>query len=216
MNLLRTLILNLRLLPLREALRLPIVVEGPLRLELGPEARLVLPEGAGRGTVVLGSRHETYKAGAGKTQFSLFGTWQVQGPVRIGLDSCLYIHRRATFTTGSDVFIARDSQIECAEAITLGDRVLMGETYLCDTAAHPVQHHGEAQPLTRPIRICSDCYFGYRTMVLRGAVLPPHCVVGSGAVCTRDYSLAHPEGHLLLTGVPAEVKATDVAAQCRV
>ena len=216
MNLLCTLYLNLRLLPFRQAIRLPIVVEGPLRLELGSEARLILPDGAGRGTVVLGSRHETYKVGAGKTQFSLFGTWQVQGAVHIGLDSCLYIHRGATFTTGCDVYIARDSQIECAESITVGHRVLMGEVYLCDTAAHPVLHCGKLQPMTRPIHIGDGCYFGYRTMVLRGAILPSHCVVGSGAVCTRDYCQDHPEGHLLLTGVPAQVKETGVEADCQV
>ena len=70
--------------------------------------------------------------------------------------------------------------------------------------------------MTRPIVIGDGCYFGFRTMVLRGAVVPPHSVIGSGAVCTRDYSAGHPAGHLLLTGVPAEVKATDVTPDCHV
>lgn len=216
MNLLATLKLNLKLLPWRQALRLPIVVQGPLRLELGPKARLELPAVAGRAMVILGSRHETYKAGAGKGQFSLHGTWKVGGNVRIGLDSCLYIHAGATFTTGKDVYIARDSQIECASEVTIDDHVLMGETYICDTAAHPVKHGASLQPMTRPIHIEEGCYFGFRTMVLRGAKIPPHCVIGSGAVCTRDYTVTHPDGHLLLTGVPAEVKATDVTPDCHV
>lgn len=216
MNILATLRINFSLLPFRQACRLPIVVEGPLRLDLGREARLVLPEDASRGTIVIGSRHETYKASAGKTQFSFFGTWQVDGRVRIGIDSCLYIHPKAMFRTGDGVFIARDSQIECAEAITLGDNVLAGEIYLCDTAGHPVSHQGKTQPMTRPIHIDEGCYFGFRTQVLRGAVIPAHCVIGSGAVCTRDYAQDHPEGHLLLTGVPAEVKTTDVTPDCYV
>lgn len=216
MNILATLRLNFRLLPFRQACRLPIVVEGPLRLDLGPDAKLVLPADAKRGTVVIGSRHETYKASSGKTQFSFFGTWIVDGRVRIGIDSCLYIHPNATFHTGADVFIARDSQIECAEAITLGNQVLAGEIYLCDTAGHTVSHHGKTLPMTRPIHIAEGCYFGFRTQVLRGAVIPPHCVIGSGAVCTRDFAQEYPEGHLLLTGVPAEVKATDVVPDCHV
>lgn len=216
MNLLATLKLNLKLLPWRQALRLPIVVQGPLRVELGPKARLELPAVAGRATVVIGSRHETYKAGAGKGQFSLHGTWKVGGRVRLGVDSCLYIHEGATLTTGSEVYIARDSQIECAQEVTIGDYVLMGETYICDTVAHPVKHGSSLQPMTRPIAIAEGCYFGFRTMVLRGTRIPPHCVIGSGAVCTRDYTAAHPDGHLLLTGVPAEVKATDVTPDCHV
>lgn len=216
MNLLATLKLNLKLLPLRQAFRFPIWVEGPLRVEIGPRAHLVLPTCAGKATVVIGSKHETYKAGAGKGQFSLFGTWNVGGKVRIGVDSCLYIHDGANFTTGKEVYIARDSQIECACQVSLGDHVLMGETYICDSSAHPVMHGQELQPMTRPISIAEGCYFGFRTMVLRGTHIPPNCVIGSGAVCTRDYATAHPDGHLLLMGVPAEVKATDVTPDCHV
>ena len=215
-NWLATLKLNLKLLPWHQARRLPIVVEGPLRIEIGEEARIVLPKEARRGTITLGSRHETYKAEAGKAQFSIYGTWNVNGPIRIGLDSCLYIHRGATLTTGRDIFIARDSQIECAECVTIGDNVLAGEIYLCDSAGHEVAHGEEVQPMTRPISIGDGCYFGFRTMVLRGAQIPPHCVIGSGAVCTRDFVEAHPEGHLLLAGVPAEVKACDVTPDCHV
>lgn len=216
MNWLATLRLNFRLLPWRQALRLPIVVQGALRLDIGPEARIVLPSDAPHGTVVLGSRHETYKASAGRAQCSIYGTWQIVGRVRIGVDSCLYIHRGATLTTGADVYIARDSQVECAEAITLGNHVLAGEIYLCDTAAHKVSHAGVEQPMTRPIMIGDGCYFGFRTQVLRGAVIPPQCVIGSGAVCTRDYAAQHKEGHLLLAGVPAQIRATDVTPDCHV
>lgn len=215
-NWLATLKLNLKLLPWHQACRLPIVVEGPLRIEIGEGARIVLPEDAPKGTVTLGSRHETYKAEAGKAQFSIFGNWEVKGKIRIGLDSCLYIHRGATLTTGRDVFVARDSQIECAERVVVGDNVLAGEIYICDSAGHSVAHGEAVQPMTRPIVIGDGCYFGFRTMVLRGAVVPPHSVIGSGAVCTRDYSAGHPEGHLLLTGVPAEIKATDVTPDCHV
>lgn len=215
MNLIATLKINFRLLPLRQALRLPIVVKGPLHLNIGREARVVLPEDAKHGVVVIGSQHETYQAYAGKAQLSLFGTWQVRGKVRIGVDSCIYIHSGATFTTGEGVYIARDSQIECAEQITLGDHVLAGEIYICDTAGHQVTHSGQKQPMTRPIVIGEGCYFGFRTQVLRGTVIPSHCVIGSGAVCTHDYS-AENEGHLLLTGVPAVVKATDVTPDCHV
>ena len=132
------------------------------------------------------------------------------------MDSCLYIHRGATLTTGRDIFVARDSQIECAERVVVGDNVLAGEIYICDSAGHSVAHGDAVQPMTRPIVIGDGCYFGFRTMVLRGAVVPPHSVIGSGAVCTRDYGAEHPEGHLLLTGVPAEIKATNVTPDCHV
>ncbi len=215
-NWLATLKLNIKLLPWSQACHLPIWVEGPLRIEIGETARVVLPKDAEKGMIRFGSRHETYRAEAGKAQFSIFGTWNVNGKIRIGLDSCLYIHRKATLTTGRDIFIARDSQIECAEKVNIGNNVLAGEIYLCDSAGHEVTHGQEAQPMTRPITIGDGCYFGFRTMVLRGANIPPHCVIGSGAVCTKDYAAKNPEGHLLLAGIPAEVKAVDVTPDCHV
>lgn len=215
-NWLATLKLNLRLLPFRQAVRLPIVVNGPIRLEIGNEARIVLPDDAGFHMITLGSRHETYKACAGRGQFSIHGTWIANGDVHIGLDSCLYIHPGATLSTGTGVYIARDSQLECAGSVKIGNHVLAGEIYLCDNAGHPVMHGSALQPMVKPIEIADNCYFGFRTMVLRGSRIPSHCVIGSGAVCTRDYTLDHPEGHLLLTGVPAEVKATNVTPDCHV
>lgn len=217
MNLLATLKLNFRLLPLHQAWHLPIVVDGRLRLDLGPEARVELPaNGICRGLVRLGSRHETYKAAAGKSQLTLHGTWKVAGPVRIGVDSCVYIHRGATLTTGRDVFIARDSQIECFSQVSLGNNLLAGEVYICDTAGHAVSHHGVVQPMTKPIVVGDGCYLGFRTQLLRGTRIPAHSVVGSGAVCTRDYAASNPEGHVLLVGVPAQVHATDVTPDCHV
>jgi len=215
-NWLATMKLNFKLLPWSQACRLPIMVEGPLRMEIGTEARIILPKETVKGTIVLGSRHETYKAEAGKAQLSIYGTWQVGGKIRIGLDSCVYIHPRAMLTTGKDIYIARDSQIECAEQVTIGDNVLAGEIYLCDSAGHEVTHGKENQSMTKRIAIGNGCYFGFRTMVLRGASIPPHSVIGSGAVCTRDYAIENPEGHILLAGVPAEVKACNVTPNCHV
>ena len=51
-NWLATLKLNLKLLPWHQARRLPIVVEGPLRIEIGEGARVVLPDDAPKGTVI--------------------------------------------------------------------------------------------------------------------------------------------------------------------
>ena len=217
-NWFRTLQLNFGLLPWRQALRCPLVAYGPLRVRLGAEARVLLsPDAQSFGSVVLGSRHETYQAAAGKGQFTLLGRWVVNGRFRLGVDSCLYVHRGATLTTGHEVYLARDTQIECAESVTIGHHVLAGELYVCDTAAHRVQHGQEpARGLTQPIAIGDGCYLGFRTMMLRGAHIPPHSVVGSGAVCTRDYAALHPQGHLFLVGVPALVKATDVTPDCLV
>lgn len=213
-----TLWLNYRLLPFNQAKHCPLVVYGSLRFELGPSARLLLsPAATGFGSLVLGSRHETYQASAGKAQFTLLGCWRANGKFRLGVDSCLYVHQDAVLTTGDQIFLARDTQIDCNESITLGNHLLAGEIYLCDTAAHAVSHAaGSDKPMTLPIHIDENCYFGHRTMVLRGVSIPANSVVGSGAVCCRNYSAQYSEGHIFLTGVPAQVKAENVTPDCSI
>lgn len=212
----RTLQLNLRLLPWRQARRLPIVVQGRLRVE-GLSGQIVLPPDAPFDTVRIGSRHETFRASAGLAQLALYGRWEVAGPVRIGVDSCLFVHRDAVFSTGCDVYLARNTQIDCCCSVSIGDHVLAGELYVCDSAVHAVTRDGGvSRPLTLPVTIGHDCYFGHRTMVLRGTTIPAYSVIGSGAVCCRDYAAQHPEGHVLLTGVPAQVKSTGVTPDCHI
>lgn len=209
-NLWATIKINYKMLGWRAVYDMPILVFGAITMDLVGEIKVASELRRTRGVVILGSRHETYYASSGKTQLSVHGVWQVNGRIRIGMDSCIYIGKNAVLSTGSRVYIARDSQVHCMESITIGDGVLMGESYITDSASHEIKRNGVVSSMTMPIRIGDNSYLGFRTMVLKGCVLPPCSVVGSGAVCTRDYSVDDPEGHVLLTGVPAVVKERGV------
>lgn len=171
-----------------------------------------MPPQASFGTVYIGSRHETYVASAGKAQLSLGGCWKVHGRIRIGVDSCIYVHKNALLETGDGCFLSRDTQIHCFRHIVLGDKVRAGEIYVVDTAAHPIRRSGRLLPMTGSVRVGEGCYLGFRVMLLKGCVLPPWSVVGSGAVCARDYTGAG-ERNLFLAGCPAEVKDKDTWAE---
>ena len=58
----------------------------------------------------------------------------------------------------------------------------------------------------------NDVYLGFRTILLKGTVIPAGSVVGSGAVCASDFSKEGAE-KLLICGNPAVVKAQDVTAR---
>lgn len=203
--------LNTRLLPWRDALRFPIVVYGSLRTEL-QGGKLILPAHAPFGTLVFGSHHETYVAASGKAQFTLNGTWQLHGPCHIGVDSCIYIGPQAYMECGKNCFLARDTQIHCFHKVLIGHDVKAGECYITDSAAHEIIRKGAPQPMTAPVIIGDRCYLGFRTIMLKGTHIPPDSVIGSGAICTRDYTLEGNSG-LFLTGIPAEVREREISAR---
>lgn len=191
-------------------MRLPIKVYGPLKLTL--KGKILLPQNEPRNTIVINSEHEDYTALSGKAELNIHGTWKMEGFLRIGPDTCIAIEKDALFETGADTYLGRDTQIHCYHHICIGSGVFAGETYLCDSAIHQIISSSNEKPMLGEVIIGDGTYLGFGTILLKGTVIPPRSVVGSGAVCSSDFSKNGTE-KLLICGNPAVVKATDVTAK---
>ncbi|MBP3710981.1 MAG: hypothetical protein IJ219_00260 [Bacteroidaceae bacterium] len=193
----------------RAVMRMPIKVYGPLKLNI--RGKIVLPKNAQRNTLVINSEHEDYTATAGKAELNIQGTWKVNGFLRIGPDACIAIEEDALLETGTGTYLGRDTQIHCSHHISIGKGVFAGETYICDSAIHQIVSAEGTKPMLGKVIIGDDTYLGFRAILLKGTSIPPRSVVGSGAVCTSDFS-KHGTEKLFICGNPAVVKATDVTA----
>ncbi len=189
---------------------LPIRVYGSLKLKL--EGEIILPSEATRNGIVIGSDHEDYTASLGKAELNIQGTWKLNGPLRIGPDTCIAIGKNALLETGSGVYLGRDTQIHCSHHISIGNGVFAGEMYACDSTIHQILAEGNPKPMYGDVMVGDGAYLGFRTVLLKGTVIPAYSVVGSGAVCVSDYSKGGTE-KLLICGNPAVVKAQDVTAK---
>lgn len=209
-NWLATFRLNYKACGWGAVVRMPIKVYGPLKLSL--RGRIVLPKGSPRNTLVINSEHEDYTAVSGRSELNIQGTWQVGGFLRIGPDSCIAIENGALLEMGANTYLGRDTQIHCYHRISIGKGVFAGETYICDSAIHPIVSSGKAKPMTGDVTIGDGTYLGFRTILLKGTVIPRGSVVGSGAVCTSDFSKNGTE-NLFICGNPATVKAEETTAR---
>ena len=209
-NWLATLRLNYNAGGWKAVVRMPVKVYGPLKLTL--RGKVILPQDSPRNTVVINSEHEDYTAMSGKSELNIQGTWKLAGFLRVGPDSCIAIDKEALLETGANTYLGRDTQIHCYHHISIGNGIFAGEMYLCDSAIHQVFSSGKAKPLLGEVIIGDGTYLGFRTTLLKGSVIPPHSVVGSGAVCSSDYSKSGPE-KLFICGKPATVKAKEVTAK---
>jgi acetyltransferase-like isoleucine patch superfamily enzyme len=113
---------------------------------------------------------------------------------------------------GSDIFLGRDTQIHCSHHICIGNGVFAGEMYVCDSTVHQILADRTPKPLNGKIIVGDGVYLGFRTMLLKGTVIPGRSVVGSGAVCVSDYSKDGLE-QLFICGNPAVVKSKGVTAK---
>lgn len=189
---------------------LPIRVYGPLKLKL--EGKIILPSDATKNMIVIGSDHEDYTASSGKAELNILGTWKLNGPLRIGPDTCIAIDKDALLEMGVNTYLGRDTQIHCCHHVSIGNGVFAGEMYVCDSTIHQIFSAGSSKPMCGEIFVGDGVYLGFRTMLLKGTVIPAGSVVGSGAVCVSDYSKRGDE-KLFICGNPAVVKAQDVTAK---
>lgn len=209
LNWIATVGINYQVAGLKGIFRMPIKVYGKLKWRI--TGKIVLPENAIRNTLVIGSCHEDYTASAGKAELIVDGTLLINGIVRIGHDCFIGIRKGAELQIGDGCMIGRDSQIHCSNKISIGNNVFAGEMYITDSSEHQIIRNSKPLPLTGTVTIGNGTYLGYRCMLLKGCCIPPYSVVGSGAVCTRDYTDKGTE-KLFIAGIPASVKDTGISA----
>lgn len=95
----------------------------------------------------------------------------------------------ARISIGDDVGLS-GCVISAMRSVSIGDRVLIGSGALVtDSDAHPIsaemRRRGEEGKIA-PVVIEDDVFIGARAMILKGVRLGRGCVIGAGAVVTRD------------------------------
>lgn len=189
--------------------RMPVRVYGRLSMRL--DGDIVIPKELNRNQIIFNSEYEDYTKAAGKSELNLKGTLKLGGRLNIGPDCCIAIEKGAVLEIGDEVYLGRDSQIHCYGRTRIGNGVFAGEMYVCDSSVHRLSVGDSTKPLHGEVVIGDGTYLAFRTILLKGCVIPPYSVVGSGAVCTSDYSRSG-ETKLFICGNPAVVKTSDVMA----
>ena len=113
----------------------------------------------------------------------------IQGPV--------FFHYGKHTSIGRNVFINFNFTVQDDAEVTIGDDCNFGPGVTIVTPMHPMlpderkvmlDERGERKHLcwAEPVHIGSDCWFGASVTVCPGVTIGEGCVIGAGAVVTRD------------------------------
>ena len=113
----------------------------------------------------------------------------LQGPI--------FFHYGCHTRLGKNVFINFNFTAQDDAFITIGDNCNFGPNVSIVTPVHPMlpeerrtmlNENGEPKHLVyaRPVVIGKDCWFGANVVVCPGVTIGDGCVIGAGAVVTRD------------------------------
>ena len=127
---------------------------------------------------------------------------QLVPPVRI--DRNVLIRGAATVKIGRFTTIGRGTTIECNEAITIGNYVMIAENVSIRDSDHNFDDITRPMRMqnisTAPVTVGNDVWLGYGVVVTKGVTIGDGCVIGANSVVTRDippYSVA--------VGAPARI-----------
>lgn len=208
----RSLWLNFRLLPFRQACRMPLLVSHRTRL-CNLSGRLLLhPTQLRVGLVKIGFntcqqtdfRHY-------RTLLNLRGTVHIHGECAIGAGSSIEVSETGTLTLGPDFNLGPSSLIVCNHSITFGPHV---QTSWCCTMMDTDQHalfalDGTRCNPDRPIVFADHVWLGCHVVVTKGTCLPSHTTVGAMSCLHGTYG----EEHTVLAGNPAAVVRRGITRQ---
>ena len=199
----KTVLFNLVYFPFTTAILVPVVVRHTVRLKrMSGTVRLV---GEPRpGGIKLGFGNEGHCDRERERT-----VWDVSGAVTLGQG--VKIHHGARISVGSDgalslgdsVLVNSGATILCHHAVTVGKETRIAwETLVMDSDFHQLfDADGNRTNSDAPVRIGERVWIGARAIVLKGSVIPDHCVVGAGALVNRVYE----ESALLIAGNPGRI-----------
>lgn len=117
------------------------------------------------------------------------------------------VEKGAMFNAGVSVGNYSDLGVRCQinGPVTIGDYVMMGPDCLIYTQNHkfddlsiPMQQSGFSE--VRPVTIGNDVWIGGRVIILPGVTIGDGCIVGAGAVVSKDVP-----PYSIVVGNPARV-----------
>ena len=199
----KSLYVCLRLLPLRQAIKLPILVRYNTRLSC-LNGNVILKE-CKRGIIQIGF----FPVGIYDRKYSrcileITGEIVFKGRAIFGQGCRICVGRDGHLIIGNMFKNTAELSIVCFEKIEFKENVLISwNTLIMDTDFHGVRstNTGQIGVRQRPICIGSNAWIGTRAVILKGVDIPDGCIIGANAVVNKSFT----EKNCLIAGNPARI-----------
>lgn len=182
----KSIYVNFRVLPLHQAVFLPIMVSRKTKLQtLSGKVYLekiktgIVRIGFG-GTDMLDYRYN-------RPLLKLTGNIYFKGKAKIGIGAKIDVSGKLFI--GSNVNITGDATIICAKKISIGnDTMIAWQSIIMDTDQHEIYNEKkECINLNQEIQIGNNVWIGARCFILKNTVIEDGCIIGANTTLTKSF-----------------------------
>ncbi|WP_299181259.1 acyltransferase [uncultured Neptuniibacter sp.] len=204
----KSIYVNFRLLPFRQALHLPILVSRKTKLKsLSGRAHItqiktgIVRIGFG-GIDMLDYRYD-------RPVLQIKGDIHFKGKAKIGIGAKLLVD--GTLYLGNNINITGDALLICAKKISIGDDVMIAwRSTLMDTDQHAIFNKNREQiNPDQEIIVGDNVWIGSQSLILKGSDIKDGCIIGANTTITKSFNTEN----AVIAGVPAKVLKADVTWQ---
>lgn len=190
MALLKTLWVNLRCLPIKQAYHLPILIAKGVKIKdlHRGGVKIVDVKKLSFGSVLrIGFLHQHYFR---RSVIDIKGTLACKGNgVRqFAAGLTLIIRKDAYFEIGGNFSCEHNARIQVYKKLIIGASNMWAfDIIVMDTDAHLIYNDkGEMISLNKDVIFGDNVWLGCRNIVLKGAHIPDNCVLGAGGIITKS------------------------------
>lgn len=215
LNILATIYFNFKVLPFKQAIKLPVFLYGKWVFKT-LKGNLILADGninTGSNRMGLDSAGGFFAPARSSMAIHKNGMFILHSKVRVAQGTSITIFNGATLEAKDGCVITDNVKIICTDNITIGENTRLGwETQVIDSNFH-YTYSGAKRIVRRrsaPVFLGDNCWFGNRCSVMPGTVTENGCVFASGSLANKDYVAQGVKPHSFLAGTPAKLVAEDI------
>lgn len=210
-GIIKTIIVNFKLLPFKHAIRLPIVVTKSIVLEnLSGKVNILAP--VKFGLIKVGTFNtDLFSWNGSKVIFNIKGNIYLKGHTQIGSGCSIVVDEGAELHIGNDVSIGSNCKIICRNLIKIGNNSRIAwETQILDTNFHFIKNieDGSVARRENKVIIGNNNWFGNRSSIMPGTITNDFFIAASNSLCNKDYT--NLPMYSLVGGSPAKLLKTNV------
>jgi len=198
----KTIRFNFHYLPLKQAVKLPILLTNKVHLK-NLDGSVILNGKIKRGLITIGYTDVSISDLSESSLWNVKGTVIFDGSAGFGAGTKIATGENATLFFGNKFNITAKTEIACFKSICFGTNCLLSwDILIMDTDSHPVfDADGKLLNEDRAIKIGNNVWIGCRTLVLKDTEIPDGSIIAAQSVVNKKFDKIN----CLIGGNPARI-----------